>query len=423
MGEPVKSFRDNAGCGHGKASLSLEEARARMLAEIAPVQGTETVALRDALDRVLAADVVSEVDVPSHRNSAMDGYALSADDLPADGERGFAVIGTSWAGHPFDGKVKAGECVRIMTGATVPEGTDTVVMQEQVRRDNDVAFIGSGHRRGQNVRAAGEDLARGEAALAAGAYLRPAHLGLVASLGMSELVVRRRPRVAFFSTGDELVSIGRPLGEGQIYDSNRYSLFGMLKRLGVEIIDLGVVRDKPGDLEAAFAEAARRADAVITSGGVSVGEADFVTDTLDRLGEVGFWTVAMKPGRPIAFGRLGQAWFFGLPGNPVSVMATFYQLVQPALERLAGLETPEPPPTLKAIAANGLKKKSGRLEFQRGICRRQPDGSYTVESTGHQGSGILRSMCEANCFIVLEQDRGRVEAGEEVLVQPFRGLA
>jgi molybdopterin molybdotransferase len=229
--------------------------------------------------------------------------------------------------------------------------------------------------------------------------------------------------VAFFSTGDELKSVGEPLAEGEVYDSNRYTILGMLTRLGVEPIDLGVVRDRQEDLEAAFAEAARDADAIITSGGVSVGEADFVTDTLDKVGEVGFWTVAMKPGRPIAFGRIGEAWFFGLPGNPVSVMATFYQLVQPALQRLAGIQTPDPPLLVRARAGTKLRKKPGRLEFQRGVLSREPDGSLVVRSTGHQGSGILRSMAEANCFIVLEQDRGRVEAGEEVQVQPFQGLA
>ena len=424
MAEPAKNHRDNAGCGgHDSAALRLEEARARMLAQIAPVEGHETVSVRDALGRVLAAEVVSTVDVPSHRNSAMDGYALAGAELPGEGEARFEVAGTSWAGRPFEGRTGPGRCVRIMTGAVVPEGADTVVMQEQVRREGGIAVIGAGHRPGDNVRPAGEDLRAGETALPAGTYLRPAQLGLIASLGVSEVRVRRRPRVAFFSTGDELRSVGEPLGEGQIYDSNRYTLHGMLTRLGVEVVDLGVVRDRPEELEAAFAGAARRADALITSGGVSVGEADFVTDTLDKLGEVGFWTVAMKPGRPIAFGRIGEAWFFGLPGNPVSVMATFYQLVQPALQRLSGIESPEPPLLLRARTAGKLKKKPGRLEFQRGVFRASPEGGYVVESTGHQGSGILRSMSEANCFIVLEQERGRVEAGEEVLVQPFQGLA
>ncbi len=424
MAEPSKNIRENAGCGgHGSPSLALEDARARMLDRIAPVEGSECVPLRSALGRILAQDVISGVDVPSHRNSAMDGYALAGDALPVEGERGFDVVGTSWAGRPFEGAVGPGQCARIMTGASVPAGTDTVVMQEQVRRHGDTAYVGAGHRPGDNVRPAGEDLGRGETAVAAGTYVRPAQLGLIASLGASEVRVSRRPRVAFFSTGDELKSIGEPLGEGQIYDSNRYTLFGMLTRLGMDVMDMGVVRDQPEALEAAFREAARRADAIVTSGGVSVGEADFVTDTLDKLGEIGFWTVAMKPGRPIAFGRIDDAWFFGLPGNPVSVMATFYQLVQPALQRLAGMKTPDLPLLVTATITSPLRKRPGRLEFQRGVLTRGPDGSYVVESTGHQGSGILRSMSEANCFIVLEQERGRVEAGEQVQVQPFQGLA
>jgi molybdopterin molybdotransferase len=295
-------------------------------------------------------------------------------------------------------------------------------MQEQVRRQGDEAIIGPGHKAGQNVRFAGEDLKSGEIALDAGTLLRPAHLGMIASLGLSEVRVRRRPRVAFFSTGDELASIGEALGPGQIYDSNRYTLYGMLRRLDLEIIDLGVVRDNRDDLEAAFLAAAGQADVVITSGGVSVGEADFVTETLDRVGEVGFWTVAIKPGRPIAFGHVAGALFFGLPGNPVSVMVTFYQLVQPALQRLKGLATPEVPALLRAALASRLRKKPGRREFQRGVLSVAEDGGYRVEVAGRQGSGILRSMAAANCFIVLPEDCGTLEPGAVVEVQPFAAL-
>lgn len=380
------------------------------------------VALRDALDRVLCEPIHSTVDVPAHTNSAMDGYALAGSELPAEGERTFKVIGTAWAGRPFAGCPGASECVRIMTGAPVPAGTDTVVMQEQVRREGDTAIIGTGHRVGQNVRPAGEDLKAGELALQPGRRLRPAHLGLIASLGLSEVRVRRRPRVAFFSTGDELVSIGQSLGEGQIYDSNRYSLFGMLRRLNVEILDLGVIRDRREDLEQAFTMAAAQADAIVTSGGVSVGEADFVTETLHRLGEVDFWTVAIKPGRPMAFGRIGGALLFGLPGNPVSAMVTFYQLVQPALRRLMGLAEAEVPVCLKATCDTRIRKKPGRREFQRGILSRDADGRYRVTTTGHQGSGVLRSMAEANCFVVLPEDCGTLEPGAEVEVQPFSAI-
>lgn len=413
----------NAGCGgHDDPAQTLEEALARISADISPVDGFETVATRDALDRVLYAPIRSSLDVPAHTNSAMDGYALDGQQLPAEGERGYRVIGTAWAGRPFDGTAGAGECVRIMTGAPVPAGADTVVMQEQVRREGDVAFIGARHKPGQNVRRAGEDLKAGEIAIDAGILLRPAHLGLIASLGVGEVRVRRRPRVAFFSTGDELASIGETLGPGQIYDSNRYTLYGMLQRLGVEVIDLGVVRDRREDLEQAFLAAAAQADAVITSGGVSVGEADFVTETLDKIGEVGFWTVAIKPGRPIAFGRVAGALFFGLPGNPVSVMVTFYQLVQPALRILAGLDAPDAPLRVTAALASRLKKKPGRREFQRGVLSMTTGGRYSVTPTGRQGSGILRSMARANCFIVLPEDCGDVEAGAEVWVQPFAGL-
>ncbi len=414
----------NPGCGggHDDPAQTLQQALANISAEIRPVEGFECVATRDALDRVLYAPVHSTVDVPAHSNSAMDGYALAGAGLPAEGERAFRVIGTAFAGHPFAGQVGDGECVRIMTGAPVPEGADTVVMQERVRREDDHAHIGSGHRPGDNVRMAGEDIKAGAVALEPGVLLRPAHLGLIASLGIGEVKVRRRPRVAFFSTGDELASIGEPLGPGQIYDSNRYTLFGMLTRLGVEVVDLGVVRDTREDLEQAFQLAAAQADAIVTSGGVSVGEADFVTETLDKIGEVGFWTVAIKPGRPIAFGRVQGALFFGLPGNPVSVMVTFYQLVQPALRILAGIAAPEAPALVTAMLESRLKKKPGRREFQRGVLRMDADGAYKVGPAGRQGSGILRSMAEANCFIVLPEDYGNVEAGAEVTVQPFAGL-
>jgi len=407
--------------GH-KKSLQLEEARSRILQGVAPVEGMESMALRDALGRVLAADVRSTVDVPSHDNSAMDGYALAGAGLPAEGELAFEVVGTSWAGRPFDGQVGPGQCARIFTGATLPAGTDTIVMQEHVRREGDRAWITAGHKTGQHRRLAGEDIRAGDVAVPAGTLLRPAHLGLIASVGVGEVQVLRRPRVAIFSTGDELRAVGEVLGEGQIYDSNRYSMYGMLARLGLDVLDLGVVRDTPEATQAAFEQAAASADAIVTSGGVSVGEADYVVETLERIGQVGFWKVAIKPGKPIAFGRVGQALFFGLPGNPVSSMVTFYQLVQPALRRLAGEERPEVPVLLKATCETKLKKKSGRLEFQRGILERGADGRYTVRGVGHQGAGVLRSMAEANCFIVLPLEQETVQPGTEVDVQPFAGL-
>jgi molybdopterin molybdotransferase len=406
----------------GQKTLRLEQARARMIAAITPVAGEETAGLGAALGRVLARDVHSTVDVPSHRNSAMDGYALAGRELPAAGSASFDVVGTSWAGRPFTGEVGRGQCVRIMTGATVPGATDTVVMQEHVRLENGRAVVEAGHRTGQNVRPVGEDIRRGELALAAGCLLTPARLGVLASIGVSSVTLRRRPRVAIFSTGDELRPIGSELAPGQIYDSNRYSLSGMLARLGVEAVDLGVVPDTRDDTLRAFETAAAQADAIVTSGGVSVGEADYVTETLERHGEFGFWKVAMKPGKPVAFGRFREAYFFGLPGNPVSVMVTFYQLVQPALRALAGVTDAEPPILLRATCETRLRKAPGRLEFQRGVLARRPEGGYTVRSTGRQGSGVLRSMSEANCFIVLPLEQGDVQPGAEVEVQPFAGL-
>lgn len=416
------SSKANADCcadGHAGPALKVADALERILAEARPVSGAEMLAVRSALGRVLLVDIVSKIDVPSHTNSAMDGYALSGADLAAEDETHVEVIGVAAAGRPFAGEVGAGQCVRIMTGAPMPPGTDTVVMQEHVTRDGDTAILRGGQRVGQHMRQAGEDIGAGDVALRAGTLLMPSELGMLASVGVSEVNVRRRPRVAFFSTGDELKSIGEPLDTGQIYDSNRYTIYGMLTRLGVEVIDMGVVRDEEDAVEQAFAEAAARADAIVTSGGVSVGDADYITQTLERTGSVGFWKVAMQPGRPFAFGRIGDALFFGLPGNPVSVMATFYQLVQPALQALAGMPNPAAPLTVTAVSAGPLRKKPGRREFQRGVVTHTGDGRLLVRGTGHQGSGVLSSMSTANCFIVLPEDSGPVAEGDEVTVQPF----
>lgn len=405
--------------GHAGPALKLADALARILAEARPVSGTEVLAVRSALGRVLSTDIVSTINVPSHANSAMDGYALRGADLATEDETRLEVIGIAAAGRPFAGEVGAGQCVRIMTGAPVPLHADTVVMQENVTLDGDTAILSGGQRAGQHVRQAGEDIGAGDVALRTGTLLRPAELGILASLGVSEVSVRRRPRVAFFSTGDELKSVGEPLDTGQIYDSNRYTIYGMLTRLGVEVVDMGVVRDEQGVVERAFAQAAAGADAIVTSGGVSVGDADYVTDTLQQTGSVGFWKVAMKPGRPFAFGHVGDALFFGLPGNPVSVMATFYQLVQPALQALAGMPNPAPPLTVTAVSTESLRKKPGRREFQRGLLTRASDGKLVVSRAGREGSGVLSSMSAANCFIVLPENSGPVAEGEEVTVQPF----
>ncbi|MEN8214856.1 MAG: gephyrin-like molybdotransferase Glp [Pseudomonadota bacterium] len=401
-------------------SLTVEQALQRIEQDLQAIGGEEQLAIRGALGRILAKDVLSQINVPPHENSAMDGYAVRG----AVGKAQLTVIGTSLAGQPYTETIQAGQCARIFTGAVIPKGTDTVIMQEHVQRSGDVITIGAEHKTGQNVRPVGEDITIGQAVLKAGKLLSPADIGLLASLGIPEVKVFRRLRVAFFSTGDELCAVGEVPQPGQIYDSNRYTLYGMLTRLGVEIIDMGVVRDKPDEIEKAFLSAANRNDAIITSGGVSVGDADYVTDTLRRLGEVNFWKVAMKPGKPLTFGKiqdLNSAVFFGLPGNPVSAMVTFYQFVQPALRRMMGQkQVTQTRVTVPCISS--LKKRPGRMEFQRGILETDEQGRLVVRSTGKQGSGILSSMSQANCFIILPVECGNVAAGCEVLVEPFDGL-
>lgn len=413
---------DDCGGEHAARALSVDEAQKFITADVKPVHGYEQLALRSALGRILAEDIYSPFDVPAHTNSAVDGYAVRSVDLPKGGTASVRVVGTSWAGKPYAGTLRAGECVRIMTGAVIPESADIVIMQEQVRVKDDAIEFESGYRTGDNVRAAGEDIARGAVLLRAGRQILPAELGLLASVGVAELRVTRRLRVAFFSTGDELRSIGETLAPGQIYDSNRYTLYGMLTRLGTDLIDMGVVRDDRDAVREAFLEAAGNADVIITSGGVSVGDADFVKETLEALGQVGFWQISMKPGRPLAFGRVREAVFFGLPGNPVSVMVTYYLFVEPALRRMMGqTETPFHA-SFKVRTASRFRKRPGRTEYQRAILERGADGELSVRATGDQGSGILHSMSTGNCFVVLPKDSGTVEPGTLVDVQPFHGL-
>ncbi len=402
-------------------SMPVDKARALISLFLTPLTATERLSVRSALNRVLAEDVISPIHVPAHDNSAMDGFAVRFADLKADGEVTLNVAGSSFAGKPYAGKMAAGEAVRIMTGAVMPPEADTIVMQEHARAADGKVTIGKGHRLNQNLRRAGEDLATGQLALKRGLPLRPAEVGLISSLGIGEVTVYRKLRVAFFSTGDELVSIGATPGAGQIFDSNRYTIHGMLTRLNCEVLDMGVIRDDPALIEAAFAAAAANADVVITSGGVSVGEADFVKDLLNKLGEVLFWKIAMKPGRPLAYGKIGGAHFFGLPGNPVSVMVTFYQFVRDALLVLAGQNPVPPLPTFKVPCTSVMKKAPGRTEFQRGILSQDDAGAWSVRVTGEQGSGILRSMTEANCFIILPTDQGNVAAGTLVEVQVMEG--
>ncbi len=424
----MASLEEIASCVSGYDPDALPVAKAQeFIARFVPrVATVERVALRSALGRVLAEDIVSPIDVPAHDNSAMDGYALRGSDLAESGPTRLRIAGTGLAGQQFEGAAGPGECVRIMTGAVMPEGFDTVVPQEFVTVEGQEVVVPPGAvRPGDNRRLRGEDLARGRPALPAGKLLRPADLGLLASLGQAEVPVWRRLRVAFFSTGDELRSIGEPLEPGCVYDSNRYTLYGMLQRLGVELLDLGVVRDEPQALERAFRTAAESADAIITSGGVSVGEADFTKQMMARLGEVTFWRIAMRPGRPMAFGRIRsgahEAVLFGLPGNPVAVMVTFYAFVRDALLAMSGA-TSAPLPLLRARSAMALRKKPGRTEYQRGVVSRRPDGDWEVRITGSQGSGILRSMSEANGLVVLHHEQGAVATGDWVDVLPFEGL-
>ena len=423
----MTSIKQAVSCidGYDPDALRVDRASAAIRTCLLPVTETETVAIRDSLGRVLAQDIVPSINVPGHDNSAMDGWAVRSSDLSSSQEVFLKEIGSAFAGRVFPEKVQAGQCVRVMTGAVMPQGTDSVVVQEVCRSEAERITIPAGQKAGQNVRAAGEDLKAGVAVLRPGQPVRAAELGLIASLGIAEVKVRRRLRVAFFSTGDELSSIGAPLAPGQVYDSNRYTLHGMLSGMGVEIIDMGVVRDDPRKLEAAFSAAAAKADAIITTGGVSVGEADFVKQLMGRLGEVLFWKIAMRPGRPMAFGRIAcggnSAFLFGLPGNPVAVMVTFHQFVRDALLVLGGRTDDVAVPLLQAVSAAAIRKVAGRTEYQRGVLFEE-NGARKVRVTGQQGSGVLRSMSEANCYIVLEHERGKVEAGELVSVQLLAAL-
>jgi len=416
--------------GYDASALPIAQARDFLDRLVPRVREVQRVPLHSALGRVLARDVISQMNVPPRDNSAMDGYALGGDELNADAPTQFQVTGTAFAGQPFEGEVAPGHCLRIMTGAVMPSGCDTVVPQEFVHVANERVTVPAGTvRTGDNRRLAGEDLKLGEVALPAGRFITPADLGLLASLGQAEVEVFRPLRVAFFSTGNELRSIGETLDPGCVYDSNRYTLWAMLKRLNVEVLDLGVVPDEPAALTETFLQAAAQADAIITSGGVSVGEADHTKQVMAQLGDVLFWTVGMRPGRPMAIGRIphaariesGGAILFGLPGNPVAVMVTFYALVRDALLAMSGAAA-QPLPMMRVAAAQGIRKKPGRTEYQRGIISTGADGRQTVRITGAQGSGILRSMSEANGLIVLHHDQGTVAAGDLVDVMPFYGL-
>lgn len=402
-------------------SMPVDKARDFISKVLTPITTTERLHIRAALGRVLAEDIVSPLDVPGHDNSAMDGWAYRHADLIPGDVTVMKRVGTSYAGKPYLGPVGKGECARIFTGAVMPAGCDTVAMQERVTESDAGVHIPNDLKLGQNRRFRGEDLKTGALAVKCGSLVGPATVGLLASLGVGEVSVYRKLRVAFFSTGDELKSIGSTLGPGEIYDSNRYTIYSMLERAGCQPIDLGNFVDSPEAIRAGFQAASANADVVITSGGVSVGEADFIKQMLNELGEVLFWKIAMKPGRPMAYGKVGGAHFFGLPGNPVAVMVTFYQFVRAALATLQGRTDYMLPPTVKAKLVNTVKKMPGRTEFQRGVLTIGANGCE-VRTTGDQGSGILSSMTQANCFVVLATDVGGVEPGAIVDVQMFEGV-
>lgn len=400
-------------------SISLGEALNKIQERVLPVYACERLPIRECLDRVNNEAVKSPHDVPPLPNSAMDGFAVAIDSLSQGEITELEEVGTAFAGTPFSGNCGPGQCVRIMTGALVPEGTDAVIMQEQVEiSETGKVRVDSDHRVGENIRLAGEDVASGEIVIDAGARLSPADIGVLASLGIGQLQVKRKPVVAFFSTGDELVSIGEKLEPGKIYDSNRYSLHGMLSRMTVDIIDLGVVKDEPAAMREVLEDASKRADLIISTGGVSVGEADYIRSALADLGTTEFWKIAIKPGRPLTFGQIDASIFMGLPGNPVAVMVTFSQFVMPAIDALAGAK-PRRPALFRARALDAMRKKPGRYEFQRGIATLDDNNQWQVGKTGKQGSGILTSMSRANCFIVLPDENDGVEPGDEVNIQFF----
>ena len=439
--------------GYDPQALSAADVNTFLERLVEPVSATEDLPLFSALGRVLAQDVISPISVPPHDNSAMDGYAFAGDQLVAGQPLTLRVVGTALAGKAWVGTVATGECVKIMTGAIMPTGLDTVVPQEfttAAAADGHITIAADMLKTGDNRRFKGEDLMEGSVALAKGTLLAPAALGLVASLGLPTVTVYRRLRVAYFSTGDEILSLGEPPREGAVYDSNRYTVFGLLTRLGVEVIDLGVVRDEPELLEAAFRNAAQRADAIITSGGVSVGEADHTRTMMKKLGDVAFWRIAMRPGRPMAVGRIATtknqaklassaypssansyqndtnhphsgAVLFGLPGNPVAVMVTFLAFVRPALLRMMG-SNHSTPPLLRATSTEAMRKKPGRTEYQRGTITTAANGTLQVRTTGNQGSGVLSSMVQANGLIVLHHGQGNVAVGDTVDVMVFDGV-
>ncbi|KMW72757.1 molybdopterin biosynthesis protein MoeA [Photorhabdus luminescens subsp. luminescens] len=405
---------------HTSGLISLQQALEKLLTQVTPLTDTEAVSLLQTSGRITATNIISPINVPPFANSAMDGYAVRYADL--NDNKPLPLAGKALAGTPFQGEWPVATCIRIMTGAPIPTDADTVIMQEYAEITDDGIVFTQPAKQGQNIRLAGEDMTKGAVVLPAGNKLSTAQLPLIASLGIAEVEVVRKLKVAIFSTGDELQAIGHPLKEGQIYDTNRFAVRLMLEKLDCDVIDLGVIADNPQALRHVFAQADQQADLVISSGGVSVGEADYTKQILDELGEICFWKLAIKPGKPFAFGKLKNVWFCGLPGNPVSAVLTFYQLVQPLIARLSGFTAWQPPMRMRAKVITPLKKTPGRMDFQRGIASVNEQGELEVCTTGHQGSHIFSSFSQGNCFIVLERERGRVEVGENVEIELFNHL-
>lgn len=405
------------GCCDAPGLMPIEEAMEQMLSPIKPIQTTLQLPLAEAIGYVLAEDILSPIFVPPFDNSAMDGYAIRIADLTNNNV--LPLAGKSFAGQPFEGEWPKGTCVRIMTGAQIPEGCDAVIMQENTEQtEQGVQFNQTDVKPQNNIRPTGDDIRKDDVVLPKGARLTARDIPMIATLGISHVTVVRKPRVAFFSTGDELKPLGEPLEAGQIYDSNRYGIKPLIENFGCEPVDLGINPDCPEELKATFEKAQTLADVVVTSGGVSVGEADYTKDILEELGQIGFWKLAIKPGKPFAFGKLSTAWFCGLPGNPVSAVLTMYVLVQPMLAKLAGHTEWKAPESIPATTRTAFKKAPGRTDYQRGVYTIE-DGKFVVETTGNQSSGAFRSMSLANCFVVLERERGRVEVGETVNIQLF----
>ncbi|WP_094752134.1 molybdopterin molybdotransferase MoeA [Psychromonas sp. CD1] len=412
------------GCSKNQSLMPIEQALSKMQSAVSNVCHAINLPLAQALGYALATDVLSPLNVPSFNNSAMDGYAVLKGDLKKASKQSpvsLTLVGQSFAGAPYHGKIKSGECIRIMTGAVMPKDVDSVVMQERITRHDDrITFIQT-PTLGDNVRLAAEDMCKGQCVLKKGHKLSVRDIPLLASLGLADISVFRPLKVAVFSSGDELKNIGHTLSEGEIYDSNRYSIIALLSRLNVEIIDFGIVKDDRVAIREALLLADQQADVVITSGGVSVGDADFIKEVLIEIGSIVFWKLAIKPGKPFAFGKLTHSVFFGLPGNPVSAMVTLYQLAVPIMATLAGFDV-APVLRLQAKCSHVVKKSPGRTDFQRAIYKIDDAGQLIVQTTGSQGSGVFSSMSQSNCFMVLEAERGDVLQGEIVIIEPYNAL-